>query len=206
MEGMTNTTPDPRPTGDAPVDVAAALTLISDENARVARALTDPDLAERLDEAARAIRGGRRVFALGAGRSGLALRMTAMRFMHLGLDAHVVGEATSPAIEAGDVLLVASGSGTTAGIVRAAETAHEVGARIVALTTADGSPLADLADVTVLIPAAAKQDHGGTVSQQYAGGLFELSVALVGDAVFHALWQASGLSADDLWPRHANLE
>ena len=45
-----------------------------------------------------------------------------------------------------------------------------------------------------------------TVSAQYAGGLFELSVALVGDAVFHALWQASGLSADELWPRHANLE
>ncbi|MDQ0743678.1 6-phospho-3-hexuloisomerase [Clavibacter sp. B3I6] len=203
---MTNPTPDPRPTGDAPVDVAAALTLISDENARVARALTSPDLAARLDEAARVIRDGRRVFALGAGRSGLALRMTAMRFMHLGLDAHVVGEATSPAIEEGDVLLVASGSGTTAGIVAAAETAHGVGARIVALTTADGSPLADLADVTVLIPAAAKQDRGGQVSHQYAGGLFELSVALVGDAVFHALWQASGLSADELWPRHANLE
>jgi len=31
-------------------------------------------------------------------------------------------------------------------------------------------------------------------------------IALVGDAVFHALWQASGLSADELWPRHANLE
>ncbi|OUE26456.1 3-hexulose-6-phosphate isomerase [Clavibacter michiganensis] len=202
---MTNTT-HPRPTGDAPVDVAAAITLIADENGRVARALAEPDLAARLDEAARLIRDGRRVFALGAGRSGLALRMTAMRFMHLGLDAHVVGEATSPAIEGGDVLLVASGSGTTAGIVSAAETARDVGARIVALTTADDSPLADLADVTVLIPAAAKQDHGGTVSQQYAGGLFELSVALVGDAVFHALWQASGLSADDLWPRHANLE
>ncbi|CAQ01555.1 6-phospho-3-hexuloisomerase [Clavibacter sepedonicus] len=203
---MTNSTPDPRPTGDAPVDVATALTLIADENARVARALAEPDLAARLDEAARVIRDGRRVFALGAGRSGLALRMTAMRFMHLGLDAHVVGEATSPAIAEGDVLLVASGSGTTAGIVAAAQTAHDVGARIVALTTADDSPLADLADVTVLIPAAAKQDHGGTVSAQYAGGLFELSVALVGDAVFHALWQASGLSADELWPRHANLE
>lgn len=203
---MTNSTPATGSTDGSPVDVAAALTLISDENARVARALAEPDLAARLDEAARVIRDGRRVFALGAGRSGLALRMTAMRFMHLGLDAHVVGEATSPAIEADDVLLVASGSGTTAGIVSAAKTAHDAGARIVALTTADGSPLADLADVTVLIPAAAKQDHGGTVSQQYAGGLFELSVALVGDAVFHALWQASGLSADELWPRHANLE
>ena len=203
---MTDSTTAPRPLGDAPVDVSAALRLISEEGTRVAQALAGPDLAARLDEAAREVRAGRRVFTLGAGRSGLALQMTAMRFMHLGLDAHVVGEATSPAIERGDVLVVASGSGTTTGIVRAAETARDVGARIVALTTAEDSPLADLADVVVLIPAAAKQDHEGTVSAQYAGGLFELSVALVGDAVFHALWQASGLSADELWPRHANLE
>ena len=31
-------------------------------------------------------------------------------------------------------------------------------------------------------------------------------VVLVGDALFHALWQRSGQSADDMWPRHANLE
>ena len=33
-----------------------------------------------------------------------------------------------------------------------------------------------------------------------------LAVALLGDALFHALWQRSGLGADDIWPRHANLE
>ena len=35
---------------------------------------------------------------------------------------------------------------------------------------------------------------------------FEQVVVLVGDALFHALWQRSGQSADDMWPRHANLE
>jgi len=29
---------------------------------------------------------------------------------------------------------------------------------------------------------------------------------LLGDAVFHALWKRSGADADELWPRHANLE
>ena len=55
-------------------------------------------------------------------------------------------------------------------------------------------------------PAATKTDRSGTASAQYAGGLFEQAVALVGDAVFHALWARGGQSADDLWPRHANLE
>ncbi len=147
-----------------------------------------------------------RIFVLGAGRSGLALRMTAMRLMHLSLDVHVVGEVTTPAIESGDLLLVASGSGTTAGIVRAAQTAVGVGARVAVLTTAPDSPLADLASATVVVPAVGKLDRSGTASTQYAGSLFEQTVVVLGDALFHALWQRSGASADDLWPRHANIE
>jgi 6-phospho-3-hexuloisomerase len=147
-----------------------------------------------------------RVFVLGAGRSGLALRMTAMRLMHLGQDVHVVGEVTSPAIAAGDLLLTASGSGTTGGIVRAAQTAASVGARVAAMTTDPESSLAKLADVAIIIPAAGKLDRSGTASAQYAGGLFEQAVVLIGDALFHALWQRSGQSADELWPRHANIE
>src|ERR671921_217623 len=83
-----------------------------------------------------------RIFVTGAGRSGLVLKMAAMRLMHLGLTVHVVGETTSPAIRSGDLLLAASGSGTTAGVVKAAETAAAQGARIAAYTTNAGSPLA----------------------------------------------------------------
>lgn len=147
-----------------------------------------------------------RVFVHGAGRSGLALRMTAMRFMHLGLDTHVVGEVTTPAITEGDVLVVASGSGTTTGIVQAAQTAHDVGAVVVAVSTTDDSPLSALAAVTLVLPAATKTDRSGTASAQYAGSLFEQGVVLLGDALFHSLWQRSGRSADELWPRHANIE
>ncbi|WP_414172945.1 hypothetical protein [Clavibacter tessellarius] len=60
--------------------------------------------------------------------------------------------------------------------------------------------------MTVLIPAAAKQDHGGTVSAQYAGGLFEaLRRARRRRRVPRAV-AGVRLSADELWPRHANLE
>ena len=146
------------------------------------------------------------IFVLGAGRSGLALRMTAMRLMHLGLTVHIVGEVTTPAIGHGDVLLVASGSGTSEAIVRSAQTAIDVGAVVITLTTATKSPLATLSSVVVEVPAAEKLDRAATKSVQYAGSLFEQAVVTIGDACFHSLWLRSGQSADDLWPRHANLE
>lgn len=162
--------------------------------------------AGELDTLAELIDRAERVFVHGAGRSGLALRMIAMRLMHLGLSVHVVGEVTTPAIGARDVLLVASGSGTTSGIVAAATTADSVGARVGLITTARVSPLSALADAVVVVPAAAKLDRSGTASEQYAGSLFEQAVGIIGDALFHSLWKRSQLAADDLWPRHANIE
>ena len=181
---------------------AESLELIAGE-VRGILGLVDP---VRLDEVADLVSTADRVFVHGAGRSGLALRMTAMRLMHLGLDVHVVGEVTTPAIRQGDVLLTASGSGTTSGIVQAARTAIAAGASVAALTTSSSSPLADLATVTLVVPAADKLDRSGAASAQYAGSLFEQAVALLGDAVFHTLWMRSGQTADTLWPRHANLE
>jgi 6-phospho-3-hexuloisomerase len=103
-------------------------------------------------------------------------------------------------------LFTASGSGTTGGIVRAAQTSVSLGARVAAITVDSESPLAKLADVTIVVPAAGKLDRSGSASAQYAGSLFEQSVVLIGDALFDTLWQRSGKSADELWPRHANIE
>ena len=160
----------------------------------------------QVDAAKKILLASQRVFATGAGRSGLALRMAAMRLMHLGLTVHVVGEITTPAIAAGDLLLVASGSGTTAGAVQAVETAIKAGAHVLAITTAPDSRLGKLATHLLVIPAATKQDHHGTRSGQYAGALFEQSVLLLMDMLFQAMWRERGESAEELWKRHANLE
>ena len=152
------------------------------------------------------ILAARRVFVTGAGRSGLALKMAAMRLMHLGLVVHVAGEVTAPAISQGDLLLVASGSGTTAGAVHAAEVARNVQAEVLALTAAPASKLGQLTQGLIVIPAATKQDHDGVRSEQYAGALFEQSVLLVMDAIFQVMWRERGESAEELWKRHANLE
>jgi 6-phospho-3-hexuloisomerase len=185
--------------------IVDALSLINDELTGLSDrfATTDPATLERFTAL---VGAAPRIFVHGAGRSGLALRMTAMRLMHLGRVVHVVGDVTTPAIAAGDLLLVASGSGTTEGILRVAHSATAAGADIATITTAPGSPLADLSTVTVVVPAAQKQDRTGEASSQYAGGLFEQFVMLLGDALFHALWKRSGVDADELWKRHANLE
>ena len=185
--------------------VAASITLIRRElDALITSALDGNPAA--LDAFATALGDADRVFVHGAGRSGLALKMTAMRLMHLGLTVHVVGDVTTPAITSGDVLLTASGSGTTGGVVRAAQSAVDAGASVAAITTATKSPLAKLAAHVLVLPAADKLDRSGSASAQYAGGLFEQAVVVVGDALFHSLWKQSGATADDIWPRHANLE
>lgn len=187
--------------------VTDALILIDRElSAVVAGLASDLDTAAQLSALTESVASADRVFLVGAGRSGLALRMTAMRLMHLGLAVHVVGDVTTPAIRSGDILLTASGSGTTGGVVRAAQSALNAGASVAAITTAASSALAALAGTLVVVPAAGKLDRSGSASSQYSGSLFEQLVVVIGDALFHALWQRGGISADELWTLHANLE
>ena len=183
-------------------DLTDALNLIADEHRSVIAA-TDASAWAR---AAERIRAAPQVFTVGSGRSGLALQMVAMRLMHLGKDAHVVGEPSAPAIGGDDVLIAASGSGHTARVVDDARIAVDAGACVLAVTTDPESDLAQLATETLRVAAADKQDFDGESSAQYAGSLFEQSVLLLGDAVFHSLWSTAGDSARELWRNHANLD
>ncbi|NNG11135.1 MAG: 6-phospho-3-hexuloisomerase [Arenibacter sp.] len=146
------------------------------------------------------------IFVMGAGRTGLMMKAGAMRLMHLGYKVYVVGETTTPAISAGDLLMTGSGSGTTSGIVKAAETARKVGAKVLCFTTNGNSPLGTMANYSVIIPAAQKQERDEGISKQYAGSLFEQSLLLVLDALIQTLWEMDGSEASELWKRHANME
>jgi len=178
------------------------LLLILDEIAETAHRVDPAQVAGIASE----LEAAGRIFITGAGRSGLVLKMAAMRLMHLGLAVHVVGETTAPAIRSNDLLLAASGSGTTASVVRAAEVASGQGARVAAYTTDSTSPLAAIADVVAVIPAARKTDHRSAISRQYSGSLFEQVLFAVTEAVFHSLWDEDTAAPEELWLRHANLE
>ncbi|MCZ4245074.1 6-phospho-3-hexuloisomerase [Pedobacter punctiformis] len=161
---------------------------------------------EQLDTLVKEVIKANHIFFCAAGRSGFAMRAAAMRFMHLGLKVYFVGETTTPAIRKGDLLIAASGSGTTGSIVKAAEKSASVGATVIAISTQTESPLTRFSTHLVVLPAAEKQDFESSRSAQYAGSLFEQFLLLIFDAVFQGLWKSSGQAAEELWRRHANLE
>ncbi|MBT2512346.1 6-phospho-3-hexuloisomerase [Arthrobacter sp. ISL-30] len=193
---------DPAALADTAEAVTRNLLLIQDEIQRTGAGVDPAQVAALAAE----LKAADRIFVTGAGRSGLVLKMAAMRLMHLGLTVHVVGETTAPAIRTGDLLLAASGSGTTPSVVKAAETAASQGARVAAYSTNTTSPLAAVADVVAVIPAARKTDHGSAVSRQYSGSLFEQVLFLATEAVFQSLWDEDAAAPEELWLRHANLE
>ncbi|HDG8094091.1 TPA: 6-phospho-3-hexuloisomerase [Klebsiella oxytoca] len=147
-----------------------------------------------------------RVFMLGAGRSGLVVKMAAMRLMHLGCTVHVVGETTCPSIQSGDTLLIVSGSGKTPGIITSAIKAEELGAKVISVTCNSSSLLSQHVHQQVVLKAAIKDEHENPLSIQFAGTLFEQSALLFLDSIFHALWKKSGQAASALWSRHTNME
>ncbi|MGA3092198.1 MAG: 6-phospho-3-hexuloisomerase [Terriglobales bacterium] len=181
---------------------SASFSAILDELKRTLLAVSEAQVRAAVQR----LLSARRVFFVGAGRSRLALEMAAMRMTHLGLTVYVAGEVVTPAIERGDLLVVASGSGTTAGPVRAARVAKELGAEILALTTAPTSELGTLASAILTIPAADKYGDRGATSIQYGGTLFEQTVLLLMDTLFQEMWHRRGQSGEELWKRHANLE
>ncbi|MBD2777781.1 6-phospho-3-hexuloisomerase [Iningainema tapete] len=152
------------------------------------------------------ITNAQRIFVAGEGRSGLVIRMVAMRLMHLGSQVYVVGETITPAIRQGDLLIDCSGSGSTEHVWEIAQKAKEIGAYVVSVTTQVDSPLAHLAELVIEIDAAAKQDRSNQHSKQFAGSLFEQSTLLLFDALFHVLSQNLNKNADTLWALHTNLE
>jgi 6-phospho-3-hexuloisomerase len=168
------------------------------------------DLVEALEADALAeeiLRAGR-VYVAGAGRSGLVASCFAMRLVHLGLAAHVVGEATAPGIGPGDLLVVASGSGRTRTVLAQAEAASSRGARVAAVTAHGASPLARAADVVVAIPCApyVGRGKGAGATAQPGGTLFEQALLLFFDGMFLDLAARTGWSAKALKYRHSNLE
>lgn len=178
------------------------LLAILEENRQLANQVNLQQLKVLIHE----IKVAKRIFVMAAGRSGLALKMAAMRFMHLGYTVFIVGETNTPAILKGDLLLLASGSGTTSSVLSSAEKAKSQQATVIAITADSESKLAKLADNIIVVNAATKTDFGVSVSKQYAGSLFEQFTLFILEGVFMTLWQESGLTKEALWPKHANLE
>ncbi len=122
-----------------------------------------------------------RLFFAGQGRSGLLAQMAAMRFMHLGVPTHAVGEPTAPSIRAGDLLVIVSGSGRTAANVDYARIAAHEAATVLAVTQQHSGPVHDIADETFVIDVADTVQFGNTLFEHVALLMLDSAVlALMG--------------------------
>lgn len=161
----------------------------------------------QFEEFAKAIAGAKRVALHGLGREGLQMKGLAMRLFHLGLDAHVAGEMTTPPVGVGDLLLVSSGPGDFALITALLDIASKAGAFTAVVTAQAGSATARRADHVLHIPAQTMaNDQQGNVSVLPMGSLFEVSMMLVFELLALRLRELKGETAETMRARHTNLE
>ncbi len=178
----------------------------------------DREQVERMIEALQElyVNDNAKVLVMGAGRSGLVGRAFAMRLMHLGFNAYVLGDTIVPSVGKRDVVIAISGSGRTKLIVTAAEAAKQVGAKVIAITSFPDSPLGKIADIVVEIPGRTKiaieEDYFARqilgIHEPLAplGTLFEDTAMIFFDGVIVELMMRLGKSEDELKARHANIE
>jgi len=155
----------------------------------------------------REIRGARRIACYGVGREGLMMKALAMRLMHLGLDAHVVGDMTTPPVGQGDLLMVSAGPGWFSTVDALAGVARESGARTLVVTAQPEGPVPGRADVVVCLPAQTMaDDRGGEPSLLPMGSLYEATQLVFFDLVSIMLREQTGQAPDEMRGRHTNLE
>lgn len=154
------------------------------------------------------IQKAKRVFVAGAGRSGFVARAFSNRLMHLGLTVYFVGEPTTPSIQEGDLLVIASGSGETGSLKVMAQKAKKQGASLATITIFPQASIGSLADAVIAVPGSTpKSELADTaVSVQPMGNAFEQMLWLICDTVVIILMKRLGRTEEEMFALHANLE
>jgi 6-phospho-3-hexuloisomerase len=149
-----------------------------------------------------------RLFLAGTGRSGFMVRSFAVRLMHLGFTTYVAGETVTPSLQAGDLLILGSGSGETGSLQVMAQKARKLGVPIALVTASPQSSIGRLADLVVSLPAPTPKASSAQApsSIQPMGTLFEQSLLLLFDLMVLRLMERKGIGPQAMFARHANLE
>jgi len=155
----------------------------------------------KTDQFLRLIVQAPRVFVYGLGRSGLVARMFGMRLVHLGRDATIVGDTTTPAIRDKDLLVVCSRTGQSPFLHHAVHLARTVGATVAAVTGERRTPLLKGAAFVVRLPVELAAGR----RRQPMGSLFEQALLLYLDSVVLRLMSQLKKTPEDMESVHANL-
>lgn len=163
-------------------------------------------VSEMLD-VADALNGAKRIFIAGIGRSGLIGKTFAMRLVHMGFLVYIVGDATTPAIQASDLLVIVTGSGTTKTLQLYAEEAISFRAELIVITASADSPIGDLAQKRLIIPA--EMNYAGVAMSrtlQPEANVFEQCLMITLDYLAMILMKIKALDSEKMFERHANLQ
>jgi len=154
-----------------------------------------------------ALAGAKRVVLYGVGREGLMMRALCMRLFHMGLDAHMVGDMTTPPLAPGDMLVVSAGPGHFSTVMALMRRAAVAGAATACFTA---EPLAECpaaADHVVVLPAQTMaNDEDTPTSFLPMGSLYEGVQYLAYEYLVLMLRDRLGVSPEDMRARHTNLE
>lgn len=175
--------------------------LIINELNQSVKTLSDDDIIDLIQK----IQQHKRIFFYGTGRSGLMLKAFAMRLMQLGLNSFVVGETTTPSVQKGDLLILASASGETESVNIMAKSARNKGIDLAIICASDTSTLAKLQTPNILLQSGTKFNQS-QVSQQPLGSLFEQMLLIIFDTVILVMSRKQNESNNDMAQRHASLE
>ena len=163
--------------------------------------------ADAADRMCNEILTARRIACYGVGREGLMMKALCMRLMHLGLDAHVAGDMTTPPIGKGDLLITSAGPGVFSTVMALLTVAREARARTMVVTARPGGPAPAAADVVIELPAQTMAtDQGSSASLLPMGSLYEAAQLVFFDLISILLREKTGQSSDQMRARHTNLE
>lgn len=151
-----------------------------------------------------AVRTSRKVFLLGAGRSGLVSKFFGMRLMHLGIQVHLWGDCTTPRVQAEDLVIAISASGETSTVFAAMQKAALEGATLATITQSRPSPIANLCDLVIDLPKPEKE--APLINSLPLGSLFELSSLLLLEGMIAEMMDENSIHEDRLRQRHNILE
>lgn len=164
----------------------------------------DPQEAEAL---VAALAQARRIALYGVGREGLMIKGLAMRLFHLGLDAHVVGDMTTPPLGTGDLLVVSAGPGHFSTVEALVRVAGAAGARTACVTAQRDGAVTRAVDIVLVLPAQTMaEDRGGASSILPMGSLYEGAQYVFFELIVLALRDRIGETAETMRARHTNLE
>ena len=186
-------------------DALASLAARAADELKEAATATDPAGFEAmLSELAAA----KRIALAGVGREGLMMRALTMRLFHMGLDAHVVGDMTTPPLGPGDLLVVSAGPGDFSTIRGLVGVARDAGARTACVTAQPKAPVPALCDTVLTIPAQTMANDQGPAAASVLpmGSLYEGAQYLVFECLVLALRDRLGVTPETMRANHTNLE